>query len=277
MTLRLATIRTPDGHRCVRIDSDQAIEVGAADVVELLQDPGWRTRTEGAAGAGHDLASLDFAPLVPRPEKIICVGLNYAAHIREMGRELPEVPTFFAKFHRALIGANDEISLPAVSQAVDWEAELGIVVGHPLRNASPDEATASIAGFTVVNDITGRDWQYRTTQWLQGKTFEATTPVGPYLVVPERAEPAPGYEIVCAVDGEVMQSANTSDLVFNPATLLSYLSEIITLVPGDLIATGTPGGVGHGRDPKRYLKDGSLVVTTIEGIGECRNHCRATA
>jgi acylpyruvate hydrolase len=280
--MKLATIRTPAGTRAVRVDSDGATDLGVADVVDVLRRPDWRTWAATADGPRHALADLDYAPVVVAPEKIVCVGLNYRNHILEMGRELPEYPTLFAKFNRALIGAYDEIELPTVSPAIDWEAELGVVVGAEVRNASVAEARAAIAGYTVVNDVTVRDWQYRTPQWLQGKTFEATTPVGPWLVTdgaPSTSQAPASYAVsfalTCEVDGDVVQKADTGDLVFDPAELVAYVSTIVTLVPGDLIATGTPGGVGHARDPRRYLADGNELVTRIEGVGECRNVCRA--
>jgi acylpyruvate hydrolase len=215
---------------------------------------------------------LDFAPLIPKPGKIVCVGLNYRSHILEMGRELPLYPTLFAKYRQALIGANDDIVLPAVSDNVDWEAELAVIIGDQARHVTVAEASNAIAGYAVLNDISVRDYQNRTPQWLQGKTFEATTPVGPFLVTSDES-PGPDRAITCEVDGELMQEADTVDLVFDPATLVSYISSIVTLEPGDIIATGTPGGVGHARDPRRYLSEASVVVTRIAGLGECRNSC----
>ncbi|MFE8992770.1 fumarylacetoacetate hydrolase family protein [Streptomyces collinus] len=269
--MRLATIRTTEGTRAVRIDDDTAVELGHADLGALLSRSDWRRQAAAADGPRHDLAGLDYAPPVPSPEKIVCVGLNYRNHILEMGRELPEHPTLFAKFARAQVGAYDPVVLPAGSAAVDWEAELGVVIGAEVRHAPPSEARAAIAGYTVVNDVTGRDFQYRTPQWLQGKTFEASTPVGPWLVTAEPDDAPLSAELSCTVDGELMQKADTGDLVFDPATLVAYISTIVTLVPGDLIATGTPGGVGHARKPPRYLTEGSELVTRVEGIGECRN------
>jgi acylpyruvate hydrolase len=247
----------------------------AADVGELLADPGWRVR---AARVGRQLllAGLDYAPLIPRPDKIICVGLNYRSHIAEMGREAPAYPTVFAKYRSALIGAHDEIVLPAVSEMVDWEAELAVVIGAPVRHAGRDAAAAAIAGYSVLNDVSVRDWQTRTTQFLQGKTFESSTPLGPWLVTPDEpgAAPDPSQRIACTVDGEVVQDATTGDLLFDAPTLVSYLSAVLTLLPGDVIATGTPGGVGAGRTPPRFLDDGQVVVTSISGVGELRNRCR---
>ncbi|MBO8191755.1 fumarylacetoacetate hydrolase family protein [Streptomyces oryzae] len=269
--MRLATIRTPDGTRAVRIESDAAVELGHPDVGALLSRPEWRAEAEAADGRRHDLAGLDFAPPVPFPEKIVCVGLNYRNHILEMGRELPEHPTLFAKFARAQVGAYDPVVLPAGSDAVDWEAELGVYIGRQVRHATPDDARAAIAGYTVVNDVTGRDFQYRSPQWLQGKTFEATTPVGPWLVTAGPDDAPLSAELTCTVDGELMQKADTGDLVFDPAALVAYVSQIVTLVPGDLIATGTPGGVGHARKPPRHLTEGNELVTRVEGVGECRN------
>jgi acylpyruvate hydrolase len=269
--MRLATIRTATGNRAVRIDVDAAVETGHPDVGALLAEPEWRVVADAAHGPTHPRAGLDYAPVVPRPGKIICVGVNYAAHIQEMGRETPDYPTLFAKFPEALIGAHDDIVLPAASDAVDWEAELAVVIGSRVRHADEAAAEASIAGYAVLNDVTARDWQYRTLQWLQGKTFEATTPFGPELVTPDEA--GAGLDLSCAVDGETVQTANTADLVFSPTATIAYVSTIVTLNPGDVLALGTPGGVGHARRPPRYLTNGVVLTTSIRGLGECRNTC----
>ncbi|MHA6615755.1 fumarylacetoacetate hydrolase family protein [Pseudonocardia sp. DLS-67] len=275
--MRLTTLRTGGGTRAARIEGGSAVEIDASDVGALLADPAWRERAAAAAGPQHDLAAADVAPLVPRPGKIFCVGLNYRTHILEMGRELPEHPTLFAKFAEALVGPRDEVALDPASEMVDWEAELAVVVGAPVRRASGPEAEAAIAGFAVLNDVTMRDWQYRTLQWLQGKTFEATTPFGPQLVTADELPGGarPSLDLACAVDGETVQAANTSDLVFDPVALVAYVSRIVTLNPGDVIATGTPGGVGHARKPARYLADGAVLTTEIEGLGGQRNVARA--
>jgi acylpyruvate hydrolase len=272
--VRLATVRTGTGTTAVRVEGDEHVDLGVPDVGALLALPDWRAR---AAGAGRPLAGpVDHAPLVPRPGKVLCVGLNYRTHILEMGRELPEHPTLFGKFAEALIGATDDIALAPESDAVDWEAELAVVIGAPVRRADDDQAAAAIAGFTVLNDVTMRDWQFRTAEWLQGKTFEGTTPVGPVLVTPEELPGGvrPALRISASLDGETVQDADTSDLVFDPVALVRYISTILTLQPGDLIATGTPGGVGHARTPRQYLTDGAVLGTEIEGIGRLRNTAR---
>jgi acylpyruvate hydrolase len=265
--MKLATIRTPEGAtRAVRVDGGTLVDLGAGDLGELLADPAWQTR---AGAAGSELRSAGYAPVVPYPGKVICVGLNYRHHILEMGRQLPAYPTLFAKYPEALIGADDQIQLPPESEQVDWEAELAVVIGTPVRRASAADAEAAIAGFAVLNDVTMRDWQYRTPMWLQGKTWQASTPFGPYLVTPDElpGEVRPALALTASVDGEIVQRANTADLVFDPVELVRYISTVLTLRPGDVIATGTPGGVGHARTPARYLREGSVLVTEIEGLG----------
>lgn len=271
--MRLATIRTTTGTRAVRIDGEQAVETGDADLRALLSRPDWPVVAAAAAGPAHEVATLDYAPLVPAPEKIVCVGLNYRDHVAEMGRELPAYPTLFAKYAPALIGAYDDIELPEVSEQIDYEAELAVVIGRPVRNADDAAAAAAIAGYTVLNDVSVRDYQNRTRQFLQGKTFEHTTPLGPALVTPDEL-PAGGWAISSVLDGEVVQASTTDQLIFGVVELVKYLSVIVTLNPGDVIATGTPGGVGHARTPPRYLTDGAVLGTTIAGVGECRNVCR---
>ena len=191
--MRFATIRTDHGTTAARLDGDVLVPLDAADVGETLAGPA----RERAGAPAVPAAEADFAPLVTRPGKIICVGLNYRAHILETGRELPEYPTLFAKFADTLLGPRDDLVLPSVSDRVDWEVELGVVIGSPVYRATPAEAAASIAGYTVVNDVSMRDWQRRTLQWLQGKMFEHSTPVGPYLVTPERgrARGRPGGQV----------------------------------------------------------------------------------
>ncbi|MGZ4531940.1 MAG: fumarylacetoacetate hydrolase family protein [Mycobacteriaceae bacterium] len=212
---------------------------------------------------------------LPSPSKVICCGLNYADHITETGRELPAYPTLFAKYADTLIGPDDDIVLPHGLQ-VDWEAELAVVVGAEIRKVEPKEAAEAIAGYTVANDISVRDWQYRTVQWFQGKAWDGSTPVGPVMVTPDEVDPEAGLDISCRVNGEVVQQANTRTLVFSAAELLAYISTFTVLRPGDLVLTGTPGGVGVARHPQRFLEDGDVVETEIAGIGKLRNTVRFT-
>jgi len=270
--LRLATIRTERGTRAARIEGDRVVELVVPDVGVLLAS-GVDAAEATEAGPVHAVDEVDLAPVVPRPAKVFCLGLNYRAHILEMGHELPDHPTVFSKYAIALVGAHDDIWLPAESSAVDWEAELGIVIGRAVRRASAAEARDAIAGYTVVNDVSMRDWQYRTAQWDAGKTWEHATPVGPWLVTPDEVDHATDLRVTCDVDGERMQDGSTADLLFDPVETVRYLSTICTLEPGDLISTGTPAGVGHGRTPPVYLRPGQVVRTAIEGIGALVNRC----
>ena len=272
--MRLLTMRTPNGLRAVRQDGDILTEiVGFTDVGDLLKNPEWSFIARAADGDTHDRASADLAAVIPAPGKILCVGLNYRTHILEMGRGLPEYPTLFSKFEETLIGANDDIELPSEDDAVDWEAELAVVIGKAARHVSAADAAEYIAGYTICNDVSMRTWQFRTVEWLQGKNWERSTPLGPALVTAE--EFVPGGIIRSIVNGDVMQEASTGDLVHDPAFLVSYISTMITLNPGDVIITGTPGGVGHARKPQRYLSNGDLLVTSIDGLGQLRNRAVA--
>jgi acylpyruvate hydrolase len=273
--MRFATIRTGAGTTAARLDGDTLTPLDAPDVGALLVADGGPDAVR-AAGTGPVLAAeVDFAPVVTNPSKVICVGLNYRTHIEETGRELPQYPTLFAKFADTLMGPNDDLAIPAVSDRVDWEAELGVIIGRPVYRADTAEAARAIAGYTVCNDVSMRDFQRRTLQWLAGKMFQNSTPAGPYLVTPDEVDDARDLEIGCEVDGEVMQLARTSDLLFKPADIVAYVSQAITLRPGDLLLTGTTGGVGDARKPPVYLRPGQLVRTWIEGVGECVNHCVA--
>ncbi|MEZ5295945.1 MAG: fumarylacetoacetate hydrolase family protein [Ilumatobacteraceae bacterium] len=259
----------------MRVDDGLAVETGHADVGVLLSHDGWRAAAAAADGPRHDVDSLDYAPLVPNPEKVICVGLNYLDHIAETGQQRPTHPTLFPKFARSLTGAYDDIPLPHDDESTktDWEAELGVVIGAPVRRARGAEAAAAIAGWTVVNDLSVRDYQRHTTQFMPGKAWEGSSPVGPHLVVvePDEAATAPEFPISCLVDDVAMQQSNTRELCFGPVDLIEYASTFVTLVPGDLIVTGTPGGVGVARDPQVFLQRGQTMTTRIDGIGECRN------
>ena len=266
--MRLATIRVDRGTRAVRLEEDALIDLGYADLGAWLADgsPG------GPRGTAYPLEGADFAPLVPRPSKVLCVGHNYRTHIEEMGRELPTYPTLFPKFADSLLGAHDDIVKPDETDALDWEVELAVLVGRPVRRAGEEEAADAIAGFSVMNDVSVRDWQFRTIEWTQGKIWDSLTPIGPWLVTPDEVGGVrPDLRVTTTVDGRVMQEDHTGTLLFDPVHLVRYVSTIVRLNPGDIIATGTPAGVGHARDPKVYLVGGEIVRTEVEGIGACEN------
>ena len=270
--MKLATLRVDGGTRAVRLDGDTLVDLGYPDLGVLFAQDDWATIAANATGTAWPAEGADLAPVVPNPSKVICVGHNYTNHIKEMGRELPGYPTLFPKFADSLIGPNDPIVKPGETEAFDWEVELVVVIGKPVRRATEEQAADAIAGFTVMNDISVRDWQFRTIEWTQGKIWDSSTPVGPYVVTPDEVGGVrPALEVETLVDGEVMQRDDTGTLLFDPVHLVQYVSTVIRLNPGDMIATGTPAGVGHARDPKIYLVGGETVVTRITGLGACTN------
>ena len=274
--MKLATL-TVAGGTTAAVDIDGAWHaLPFSDVGAALADAAWRD-TVAAAASTAPIDSPDFALLLPAPGKVICCGLNYSDHILEMGRELPTFPTLFAKYADTLCSATDDIVLYGASDKVDWEVELAVVIGTTIVRGDRAEASAAIAGYTAANDVSMRDWQNRTLQWFQGKAFDGTTPIGPVFVTADALDPVKGLAVSCAVNGEEMQSGNTSQLVFDAADLVSYVSQFTTLRPGDLVLTGTPGGVGMGMTPPRFLADGDVLTTTVEGIGALTNRIRVAA
>jgi acylpyruvate hydrolase len=240
----------------------------------LLAQSDWRSIAQSARGADVAVQSLRYAPVV-LPRKVICVGLNYRAHVLETGRELPEHPTLFTKFTDSLCAHTDDIVLPPESNRVDWEGELTIVIGPangaPVRRVQAKNAHDVIAGFTIANDVSMRDWQRRTTQFLPGKAWDASTPIGPWLVTGDEVGYGASLSLETRVNGAVMQQSNTSDLIFGIEHLVAEISTFTTLYPGDVILTGTPGGVGDARKPPVYLQAGDSCEITIEGLGALRN------
>ncbi|MDP9868645.1 MULTISPECIES: fumarylacetoacetate hydrolase family protein [Streptosporangium] len=264
--MRLATVITEAGSTAAALDEDGIWRrLPAPDLSALMAAGPIRLDdlTDPLLGA------VPVQPL-PSPGKVVCCGLNYGDHIFEMGRELPAYPTLFTKYADTLIGPGEPIELPA-GLKVDWEAELAVVVGTALWRAGRDVAAAAIAGYTVANDVSVRDWQNRTSEWFQGKAWDRSTPIGPVIVTPDEVDVAAGVEVICRVNGEEVQRGSTRTLVFDPADLLAYISTFTILRPGDVVLTGTPGGVGAGRKPPRYLVDGDVVETEIPGIGTLRN------
>lgn len=278
--MKLATLRhsgAGENTFAAVITEENFVElVGFADVGAFLSaDTRSRTEALGAAAAssGTPLGSADYAPLISNPAKVYCIGLNYRNHIAEVGKEEPEFPTVFTKFASSLTGANDEIEIPAEDHRIDWEGELAVVIGTPGRRIAEADAHKHIAGYAVSNDVSMRGYQGRSTEWTQGKCWDAASPLGPWLVSPEAF--TKDAKITTRVNGEVVQEDSTADLVFSPAALVAYLSVFNQLNPGDIILTGTPAGValgrrnGAGRHP--WLKAGDVLETSIESLGTSRN------
>lgn len=274
--MELVTMRLDGETRAGRVDGDEVVVLAEASVGDLLAAPGGLAAAAAADGARVPMAEADLAPVIPQPSKIICVGANYRDHIEEMGRQPPSHPTYFAKFARSLAGPSDDLVLPPAEQStsVDWEGELAVIIGRPTRNVSRADALEHIAGFAILNDISVRDWQRRTTQFLAGKAFEGLTPLGPAMVTTDQIGDGSGLALQTTVNGVVKQDSTTSQLVFDALDAVADLSTILTLDPGDVIATGTPGGVGAARTPPEFLRPGDEVAVTIEGLGQLVNRCR---
>ncbi|MCG2621804.1 fumarylacetoacetate hydrolase family protein [Arthrobacter sp. I2-34] len=270
--MRLGTVRRNGTTQAFRQDGGVTTYLPAGDIGELLSRPDWRSLA-GEQGAAPEAGSL-AAPIL-RPGKILCAGLNYYAHAEEVGQEVPKYPTIFTKFANALVGPTDDVVMPAASSKIDWEAELTVVIGSTVRHADEAAAREAILGYTVLNDVSVRDWQGRTPEWFQGKNWDRMTPWGPVIVTADELDPESGLAVECEVDGVQKQSGTTADLIFSCPALVAYISEFMTLEPGDIIATGTPAGVGLARKPREWIPAGAELVTRIEGIGELRNRCVA--
>ncbi|MGL4943339.1 MAG: fumarylacetoacetate hydrolase family protein [Thermoguttaceae bacterium] len=221
-------------------------------------------------------ATLIYAPVVPAPDKIICVGLNYADHARETGKPVPAEPVIFSKFRSALLRHRGEIVLPRVSSRVDYEAELVVVIGKRGRDISEERALEFVYGYTCGNDVSARDWQFGKPagQWLLGKTFDTFAPVGPEIVTADEVGDVNNLRVSLTVNGATMQDSTTAQFLFNVPQVIAYVSRVVTLEVGDLIFTGTPPGVGDARTPQVYLQHGDKVCVTIERVGTLENHCR---
>jgi 2-keto-4-pentenoate hydratase/2-oxohepta-3-ene-1,7-dioic acid hydratase in catechol pathway len=212
-----------------------------------------------------------FGPPIPDPDKILCIGLNYREHARESGLEVPPVPVVFAKFRNSLIGPGAAIELPAISQQVDYEGELAVVIGKRCKNVNPDEALSAVAGYSAFNDVSARDLQLQVSQWTVGKAIDTFAPMGPGLVSAHLVPDPQQLELITRLNGQVVQQSSTADMIFSVAEIISYLSRSMTLEPGDIIATGTPSGVGFKREPALFLKPGDVVEVEISSIGLLSN------
>jgi 2-keto-4-pentenoate hydratase/2-oxohepta-3-ene-1,7-dioic acid hydratase in catechol pathway len=216
---------------------------------------------------GVPVEGVELLPPIGRPGKIICIGLNYRAHAAEGGHEVPETPTFFAKWTNALAAPGGTVKLPEWSSKVDYEAEVAFVIGDRAKDVPEESALDHVAGYTLLNDLSARDYQFKTPQWMPGKVFDGAAPCGPALVTPDEAGPHDAIEIELTLNGERMQKSSTADLIHSLPALVAYLSQLMTLEPGDVISTGTPAGVGSGRDPKVWLKPGDEVVISSPQLG----------
>jgi 2-keto-4-pentenoate hydratase/2-oxohepta-3-ene-1,7-dioic acid hydratase in catechol pathway len=225
-------------------------------------------------GEGAPLEEVQLAPPVPDADKIVCIGLNYRKHAAEAGIDPPAAPTFFGKYRNALTHHGAEVALPSASAKVDYEAEVAFVIGRRCRDVAELEALDHIAGYMLLNDLSARDLQFATPQWMPGKVFDGSAPCGPALVTPDEAGPHDGIEIALTLNGETMQSASTQDLIFSVPALVSHLSRLMTLEPGDIVSTGTPSGVGSAREPRVWLQDGDEVVVSSPTLGRLETTLR---
>jgi len=244
------------------------------DVIALWADARARVEEwikERPAAQMHPLASVKLLAPIPRPPKIICVGLNYRDHALESNVEVPKVPTIFSKYATAVIGPGDTIRLPRVSTKPDYEAEFAVIIGKGGRNIPGASWQEHVFGYTNLNDVSARDYQMATSQWMMGKTFDTFAPMGPAIVTADEIADPHNLDISLTINGEMLQHSNTKNLIFNIPALIEYLSAVFTLEPGDVISTGTPAGVGFARKPPRWLVAGDDVVVRVEGLGELRN------
>jgi 2-keto-4-pentenoate hydratase/2-oxohepta-3-ene-1,7-dioic acid hydratase in catechol pathway len=268
--MRFVTYDAGKGPRAGVLSGDAISDAGPGGVDALLRDGG----LPGAVADGGstiDPADARLLSPVTAPSKIVCMGLNYREHAAEAGLEPPETPTFFAKFPNALAAPGAEVPLPGYSQKVDYEAEVAFVIGRRCKDVPASEALDVIAGYMLLNDLSARDYQFMTPQWLPGKVFDGSAPCGPALVTPDEAGAHDAIEISLTLNGETMQSASTADLIHPIPALVEYLSKLMTLEPGDVVSTGTPAGVGSVRDPHVWLKAGDEVVVESPTLGRLEN------
>ncbi|WP_066307148.1 fumarylacetoacetate hydrolase family protein [Bacillus sp. FJAT-29814] len=250
------------------LEGGEASKIAANQAIQFaLENP--------SEGLQYNLSEVLLRAPITNPGKILCVGQNYREHILEMKREIPKFPVVFAKFSNAVNGPYDDIPLPEITEKLDYEAEFTFVIGKRAKNVKKENALDYIVGYTIVNDVTARDLQRRTIQWFQGKNLDGSAPMGPYLVTADEIPSPSGLEISLTVNGELRQRSNTENLVFDIPYLVEFLSHIMTLEPGDVVCTGTPGGVGFAMEPPVFLKDGDVVKIEIEEIGMLENKVKA--
>ena len=284
--MRFAHVFPPgsDDPRLVLVDGEDAVLVedlfdGAPRYLEELIAGGDDLLEQvGRAATGAPrlpLAGQRYASALLTPPVILAIGLNYAAHSSELGLKTDSNPTVFVLWPNSLTGHDGTTAWPrSLSESIDYEAELGVIIGKPAKDVSADEALDHVWGYTVVNDITARDIQYSEAQWSRCKSFDGFTPTGPFVVTADEIPDPQDLHIWTVLDGHMMQDASTGQMVRTVATLIAHLSTSVTLLPGTLISTGSPGGAGYSRDPQVFLRDRSTVTVGIDGIGELTTHCR---
>jgi acylpyruvate hydrolase len=264
-----------DGSDDVLVDLARSRPELPTDIVEFLAlGERGREMADTAVASGDavlDVENVTFLPIVPEPRKFLCVGRNYHEHVQEGRQEIPDVPVFFARFGSSLVGNRQPIVRPRLSTQLDWEGELAVVIGKPGRHVAADRALELVAGYTIFNDGSIRDYQSRGGQWTAGKNFWRTGPFGPWLVTADEVPDPHALELRTFVNGEKVQHANTSQMIFDVCALIAHVSEWLPLEPGDVIATGTPSGVGLYCDPPRFLKPGDTVAVEIERLGRLEN------
>ena len=278
--MKLVTFRRGDGGTEAGVLTGDSVKaLGAAGFPDMLSvlAAGGVSEQQAAQGEMLRLSSVRLMAPVPRPPKLICVGLNYRDHAIESKMEIPKVPTIFNKFPNVVIGPGDPIVLPKNSTQPDYEAEFAFVIGKGGRHIPADRWQDHVFGYTIVNDVSARDFQMATSQWLMGKTFDSFAPMGPALVTADEIPDPHGLDISLTINGEVLQQSNTRELIFRIPDLVAYVSSVVTLEPGDVVSTGTPSGVGFARKPPRFLRSGDDVAVRIQGIGELRNPVLAEA
>ena len=283
--MRLATIQTAAGPRAAVLQGAAYVDLHETDralpqrLRALLEGgaPALQAAATAARRANavrYEAAAVKLLPPIPDPAKIVCLGLNYRDHAAETGAAIPKEPVLFSKYATALVGDGEPIVLPPVSNEVDYEAELVIVVGRRGRNLKAGEGMACLAGYTIGHDVSARDWQLKKDQkqWMVGKTFDTFAPTGPVLVTADEVPDPHNLGIRLRLNGQTMQDSNTRQMIFPVGAVLEYLSKVFTLEPGDLVFTGTPPGVGMARKPPVYLRAGDVVEVEIEGLGVLRNN-----
>jgi 2-keto-4-pentenoate hydratase/2-oxohepta-3-ene-1,7-dioic acid hydratase in catechol pathway len=274
--MRLVSYRSERGVRTGVLRDDSVVDVWGelggegSSVRELLVSGRLADAAEISGGEPLPLAQVELLPPVTDPEKIICIGLNYRAHAAEAGIEPPNVPTFFAKFRNALAPPDATVPLPAASAKVDFEAEVAFVVGRRAKEVAEADALDYVGGYMLLNDLSARDLQFATPQWIPGKVFDGSAPCGPALVTPDEAGPPDRISFSLALNGEPMQAASTDDLIFSVPALVAHLSTLMTLEPGDIVSTGTPAGVGSTRQPRVWLKAGDEIEISSPTLGLLR-------